>query len=260
MRDTAALLDALGGPAPGRDRGRRPRCRDRWRTRWAPDPGRLRIGLCIQAFNGADVDGRVPGRRRRRRHSAGPAGPRGRGAGRRRPCSSPTCSPGRARCSRCTAAAALDAWSPALGRALGEADVEPHDVAGGRAGAEPLSGAEALPLLARQQELSRQVLAWWADGAPAVRPTVTPATAEPAPPLGALQGGPTSRAAPARSPACSTPPANRLCRCPSAGRPMASRVACSSSPRTAARMSSSASAAQLEADAPWAHRRPPTHA
>ncbi len=86
-------------------------------------------------------------------------------------------------------AAALDEWSAALGRTLGEADVEPATwsaISAGRA----LSGTDVVRALERMQALSREVCAWWAgpdrDGFDLL---LTPTTAEPGPELGAYKRG-----------------------------------------------------------------------
>ncbi len=81
-------------------------------------------------------------------------------------------------------ALALDEWSAALGRELGEDDVEPTTwkaVSTGRA----LSGADVVRALERQEELTRDVRSWW-DGFDLL---LTPTTAEPGPPLGAYKRG-----------------------------------------------------------------------
>ena len=188
VRDTAGLLDAIT------DRGRR--------GPWpAPDlPGPLT----------AEV-GRDPGRLRDRRLPEGVH----RRRRRRGVCAAaattlPTCSTASATSSRrlrptalfepdliagsrtlfsANAAAAVAEWSARLGRTLGEADVEPltwQVVEAGRS----VSGAEVLAVLDRQHELARRALSWWRgpdrDGFDIL---LTPATAEPGPPLGAYKQG-----------------------------------------------------------------------
>ena len=81
-------------------------------------------------------------------------------------------------------AVALDEWSAALGRELGEDDVEPTTwklVSTGRA----LSGADVVRALQRQEELTRDIRSWW-HGFDLL---LTPTTAEPGPPLGAYKQG-----------------------------------------------------------------------
>ncbi len=55
VRDSAALLDAIQGPTPGdpywAERPARP-----YLEEVGADPGRLRIALCLDSFNGVDVD------------------------------------------------------------------------------------------------------------------------------------------------------------------------------------------------------------
>ena len=253
MRDAAALTDALvdgsrTGPWPA------PPLPGPLAGEVGLDPGRLRIGLCIQAFNGADVD---EGCRVAAVDAAARLGRLGHAVEEQAPPAlfEPDLLAGASTLLAVHAAAELEAWSHALGRALGEADVEPttwQAVERGRA----VTAAEVLLLLARQQELSRKVLAWWADGNDVL---LTPATAEPAPPLGAYKAGylPGRASAFTRvvnvtgQPALALPlgwPADGLPRgvqlIAAYGREdVLVRVGC-----------------QLEADAPWAHRRPPTHA
>ncbi len=122
------------------------------------DPGRLRIGCCVDAFNGAEVDEACAA-------AAVDVAARLEALG--------------------DAAAELDAWSRTLARVLGEADVEPATwqlVESGRT----VTGAEVLAPLAPRQEISRRALAWWADGFDLL---LIPTTAEPAPPLGADTSG-----------------------------------------------------------------------
>jgi amidase len=152
VRDTAALLDAIADRAPGGP----------WPAPALPGPlaaevgrppGRLRIGLCIRAFNDADVD---------------------------------------AGCAAAAVGAAklLEQLGAArLGRSLGEDDVEPltwRMVDEGRR----VTGAEVLALLDRQHELAREAATWWVRAAPDGHDILlTPTTAEPAPPLGAYKRG-----------------------------------------------------------------------
>ncbi len=86
-------------------------------------------------------------------------------------------------------AVALDEWSAVLGRELGEDDIEPASwslISRGRS----LTGADVMRALQRQEELTRQIRAWWRgpdrDGFDLL---LTPTTAEPGPPLGAYKQG-----------------------------------------------------------------------
>jgi amidase len=80
--------------------------------------------------------------------------------------------------------AELDAWSAALGRPLGETDVEPTTWSMVVAGRET-SGAALVAAFGRQHELTRQVRAWWRR----FDLLLTPTTAEPPPPLGVYKQG-----------------------------------------------------------------------
>ena len=131
-------------------------------------------------------------------------------------------------------------------------------VAAGRS----LSGTEVLALLGRQQERVRRAAAWWRDagsGAAGFDLLLTPTTAEPGPPLGAYKqayrvgrGGAFTRAFNVTGqPALSLPLG-----WPSDGLPRGVQlVAAHGREDLLIRVGS-----QLEAAAPWAHRRPPTHA
>ena len=101
IRDTAGLLDAitdrgLRGPWPA------PPLPGPLAAEVGRDPGRLRVGVCVKAFTGADVDAgcaaggdRLPPRCWRPSVTTSTRPPR-------RHCSRLTCSPARARCSRPT--------------------------------------------------------------------------------------------------------------------------------------------------------------
>ena len=106
-----------------------------------------------------------------------------------RPCSTPTCSPARARCSRPTPQRCWTTGRPSSDETLGEADVEPltwQIVQAGRA----VTGAEVLRVLDRQHELARRAAAWWrGPGRAGFDILVTPTTADPGPPLGVYKHG-----------------------------------------------------------------------
>jgi amidase len=182
VRDTAALLDAItdrapGGPWPA------PALPGRLTGELGCDPGPLTVGLCVKAFNDADVEDGC-------RRAALDAAELLSGLGHRVDEEAPPelFEPELMAVSRAllaaNAAAALDAWSLCLGRTLGEDDVEPltwRMVQDGRS----VSGAEVLTLLDRQHAIVRRAARWW-DGHDLL---VTPSTAEPAPPLGAYKAG-----------------------------------------------------------------------
>jgi amidase len=187
VRDTAALLDAIvdqapGGPWPA------PALPGPLAAEVGRPPGRLRIGLCVRAFNDADVDAGC---------AAAAAGAAklleelGHDVDEDAPPALfvPDLLAGARALLAANAAAQLDEWSARLGRRLGEEDVEPltwRMVGEGRTA----TGAEVLALLDRQHELARQAAAWWGgperDGHDIL---LTPTTAEPAPPLGAYKQG-----------------------------------------------------------------------
>jgi amidase len=184
MRDAAGLLDAIIDP-PGTGPWPAPALPRPLAAEIGREPGRLRVGLCVDAFSGADVDDACAA-------AAVAAGTLLDGLGHDVAAASPQALfepdllAGARTLLAVHAAAALDAWSGALGRELGAADVEEttwQAVMAGRA----VSGADVLRLLARQQEIARQALAWWEDDGFDV--LLTPTTAEPAPPLGAYKAG-----------------------------------------------------------------------
>jgi amidase len=182
IRDTAALLDAITDRAPGGPWPPPPLAGD-LTAEVGRDPGRLTVGLCVTAFNDADVDDGC-------RRAAVDAAELMAGLGHHVAEDAPPelFEPELLAASRAVlaanAAAELDAWSARLGRALGEDDVEPitwRMVQDGRA----LSGAEVLALLDRQHEIVRRAARWWSER----DLLLTPSTAEPAPPLGAYKAG-----------------------------------------------------------------------
>jgi amidase len=187
MRDTAAALDGLAdtavtGPWPA------PALPGPLVSELRRDPGQLRVGLCLDAFTGAEVDeGCVQAARDAAElletlgHRVEEAWPPA------------LYEPDLLGCATKLASvqgvAALDEWSTALGRDLGEGDVEPATwsaISAGRA----LSGTDVVRALERMQALSRDVCTWWRgpdrDGFDLL---LTPTTAEPGPELGAYKRG-----------------------------------------------------------------------
>jgi amidase len=187
MRDTAAALDGLAdtavtGPWPA------PALPGPLVSELRRDPGQLRVGLCLDAFTGAEVDeGCVQAARDAAElleslgHRVEEAWPES------------LYEPDLLGCATKLASvqgvAALDEWSTALGRDLGEGDVEPATwsaISAGRA----LSGTDVVRALERMQALSRDVCTWWRgpdrDGFDLL---LTPTTAEPGPELGAYKRG-----------------------------------------------------------------------
>jgi amidase len=257
VRDTAGLLDAItdraqSGPWPA------PPLPGPLVAEVGADPGRLRVGLCVRAFNGVDVDG---GCREAATDAARLLEQLGHDVEEDAPAAlfAPDLHLGSRVLLATHAAAEVDAWSARLGRTLGEADVEPLTwdmVQQGRA----VRGAEVLALLDRQHELGSQAARWWRgadrDGYDVL---VTPATAEPGPPLGAYKQGYTPGRAGAFTrvfnvtgqPALSLPLG-----WPADGMPRGVQfVAAYGREDVLVRLGG-----QLEAAVPWADRRPPVSA
>jgi amidase len=189
--DSAALLDAISDRAPGGPWPAPPLAGPLAAEVGRP-PGRLRIGLCVRAFNDAEVDEGC---------SAAAAGAAkllqdlGHDVDEDAPPAlfEPDLLAGARALLAAHAAAQLDAWAARLGRSLGEDDVEPltwRMVSEGRT----VTGAAVLALLDRQHELARAAATWWSgedqDGRAGGHDILlTPTTAEPAPPLGAYKQG-----------------------------------------------------------------------
>jgi amidase len=183
MRDTAALLDAISAPSPAGMWPAPPLPGPLAAEVGAP-PGRLRVGVCVRAFNNAEVDSGCAaaalGAARLLEelgHAVEEAAPAA--------LFEPDLLAGARALLSVHAAAELERWSSRLGRELGEADVEPSTwlaVDSGRR----ISGPDVLLLLTRQQELARAITAWWDE---AFDLLLTPTTAEPGPPLGAYKQG-----------------------------------------------------------------------
>ena len=152
------------------------------------EPGLLRIGLCLGAFTGAEVD---DGCAQAARGAAELLETLGHHVEESWPAAlyEPDLLGCATKLAAVQGAAALDEWSAALGRTLGEADVEPATwsaISAGRA----LSGTDVVRALERMQALSREVCTWWTgpdrDGFDLL---LTPTTAEPGPELGAYKRG-----------------------------------------------------------------------
>jgi amidase len=254
IRDTAGLLDAIT------DHGRR----GPWPAPDLPgplvaevgrDPGRLRVGVCVKAFTGADVDDESAQAARGAAdlldglgdivEEAAPAA-----------LFEPDLIAGSRRLFSANAAAAIAECSARIGRTLTEADVEPLTWQVAEAG-RSVSGAEVLAVLDRQHELARQALTWWrGPDREGFDILLTPATAEPGPPLGAYKRG----YAPGRAGAFTRvfnatgqPALSLPLGWPDDGLPRGVQfVATYGREDVLIRLG-----AQLERAAPWAHRRPP---
>jgi amidase len=240
MRDTAAVVDGLADTPVA----------ERLLDEVGRGPGRLRVGLCTKAFTGVEPDeGCVQAARDVARlledlgHHVDEAWPAA--------LYDPDLLGGATRLAAAQGAVALDEWSAALGRELGEDDVEPTTwklVWTGRG----LTGSDVMRALQRQEELTRDIRSWW-HGFDLL---LTPTTAEPGPPLGAYKRG----FAPGRGSAFTRvfnatgqPALSLPLGWPDDGMPRGVQlVAAHGRDDVLMRVG-----AQLETAAPWFHRRPP---
>ena len=229
MRDTAAVLDGLA---------RRRRFPTFSLDEVGRDPGRLRVGLCIEAVH----------RRRARRGlsrrllatqrvfwKTSAITSRRRGPLRS---TTPTCS------------AAPRDWPPRRAPSRSTSGRPPSAASSARTTSSRrrgqlvshrarLTGTDVVRALQRQAGADSRhpkLVARW------LRPVAHADDRRARPAARRVQAGLQARAAAARSPACSTRPASPRCHSRSAGPTTACRAACSSSPPTAARTCSSASA------------------
>jgi amidase len=257
VRDTAALLDAITdrsrhGPWPA------PPLRGRLATEVGRDPGRLRVGLCVKAFNGAGVD---DGCTAAATEAATLLDGLGHDVDESTPAAlfEPELLAGARLLLAANAAAELHGWEVRLGRTFAERDVEPLTWQMVQAGRD-VSGAEVLAVLDRQHEIARRATTWWrrpgGDGGDGYDILLTPSTAEPGPPLGAYKQGyaPGRAGAFARVFNVTGQPAMSLpLGWPDDGLPRGVQlVAAYGREDVLIRL-----AARLEAAAPWSHRWPP---
>ena len=169
VRDTAAVVSWLSHrspwwPAPGWDELLDPSAPTRL----------LRVGLCLGAFNGADVDPECAAAAVRAAENLA-------ALGHHVEHSAPAVYSADelwdlAKVAMSVAAAAeAAAWEPRIGHALGEADLEPRTWTMVQAG-QAVGAVELYATLERMQELARDAFAWWDD----YDVLVTPTTAAPA--------------------------------------------------------------------------------
>jgi amidase len=252
IRDCAALLDAITertahGPWPPPSLGG-PLADEVGRP-----PGPLRVGVCTRAHNDAEVDEAC---RDAALAAAELLDDLGHAVSEAAPATlfDPRLLAGARTLLAVHAVTELHSWSAALGRELGEADVEPETWAAVVAG-RTVSGAELLALLQRSHELSRQVRSWWDE----FDLLVTPTTAEGPPPLGAYKADyvPGRASAFTRAFNVTGQPALSLpLGWPDDGLPRGVQfVAAYGREDVLVRLG-----AQLEGAAPWAGRRPPIRA
>jgi amidase len=142
------------------------------------DPGRLRVGVWTEAFNGAPVDAESA-------RAASDTGSLLAGMGHRVDDSAPSVfSDGELwdvakTALAITAAAEAAAWAPRIGRPLGEADLEPRTWEMVRAG-QAVTAPEALAVIERMQHFARSAFEWFQN----YDLLVTPTTAGPGTPHG----------------------------------------------------------------------------
>jgi amidase len=261
VRDTAAVLDVIAGPEPGDPYAAPERARP-YAQEVGADPGSLRIGLLTTATNTAVHDDCVA--------AATSAAQLLESLGHRVEASSPAAlaeeafTPSFITMWSSGAAWNLAYWSRRIGRPIVAEDVEPLTWALAGMG-RSYSAADYLSSLEWLQGWSRRVASWWADDGFDL--LLTPTIAEPPTELGAFDS-------PADNPLAGlfraarlvpfTPPFNVTgqpaislpLHWNDAGLPIGVQlVAAYGREDLLVRM-----AAQLEAAAPWAHRRPPTSA
>lgn len=183
VRDTAAILEAVHGAVPGDPYFAPPPLRP-YTQEVGADPGSLRVGVMIEPVVEQEVDSRV-------QQAARDAGDLleelGHGVDEDAP-TIPSGDPGgptdliETFKTRWTAgqAASLDQFSFLLGRQLGPADVEPLTWALAEEGRNRNAG-QYLGALTIHQTMARLISAWFEAGHDLL---LTPATGEPAPPLG----------------------------------------------------------------------------
>ena len=251
MRDTAALLDAIIDASPSGLWPAPPLPRPLAAELGAP-PGRLRVGLCVRAFNGAEVDSGCAA-------AALAAGPLleelGHAVEEAAPAAlfEPDLLAGARTLLGVHAAAELDRWSATLGRPLGEDDVEPLHVAGRRGGRQ-VRGAEVL------RPADPPAASWPAPSRPGGTRPSTCSSHRPRPSQARLLGAYKQGYSPGRASAFTRafnvtgqPALSLPLGWPDDGLPRGVQlVAGYGREDVLVRVG-----AQLEAAAPWAHRRPP---
>ena len=186
VRDTAAILEAVHGPAPG-DPYFAPAPLRPYTEEVGADPGKLRIGLAVDRFGGdVPIDAVVvEGARAAAEMLAGlghevdtdvPVAPEGEPGG---PMDVVEMFMTRWRAGQ---DASIRQFSLILGRQLGPDDVEPLTWALAEAGSKQ-SGGEYLNAVSLHHALTRMFAMWFEDGHDVL---LTPTMGEPPPPLGAF--------------------------------------------------------------------------
>jgi len=262
VRDTAAFLDVVSGPAPGDPYSAAPPARP-FAREVAADPGALRIAVLARPPRDglpiapecealAERTGRLLESLGHRVEHAHPTA-----------LEDPAALASYVGVVACNIARAVAATGERLGRALGPDDVEPLTWALAERG-RAVSAPDFLATLENVHRFGREVAAWWEEGFDLL---LTPTTAQPPPRIGAVSSTPEEplRAFLAAAPyGAFTSPFNQTGQ-PAislplgqseAGLPLGIQlVAATGREDLLLRM-----AAQLEAAEPWAERRPPLHA
>jgi amidase len=192
VRDTAAILDAVHGPAPG-DPYAAPAPERAYVNELGVDPGRLRVGVLATPPGGlldADPDC-IAGAQAAARLLEG--------LGHHLEESHPPALDEPEQIAdfvvRWTAGVDwnLKYWSRAIGHGIGPEDVEPCTWALAQQGRSHTAG-DLFSALERSQAWSRRVAGWWTDEGFDL--LLTPTCAEPPPPLGEFESAPENPAAP----------------------------------------------------------------
>jgi amidase len=181
VRDTAAVLDAVHGPAPGDPYTAPPPARP-YADEVGADPGRLRIGFRTRGTSGGDEShpdcvAAVEGAAKLLEslgHHVEPATVDGLG--------DPRLGAGFPILYAATIGRDVERWSERIGRTIAPSEMEPLNALGVEL-ASGLSAAQYVAALDNLQSWSRGVAAWWADGNDVL---VTPTSSEPPVPLGEL--------------------------------------------------------------------------
>ncbi len=180
VRDTAGVLDAVAGPAPGDPYAAalpdRPFAENLGRA-----PGRLRVGLLAHGPRGVEIDPECATAARRTGEALAALGHE---VVESHPdaLEEPDLVAGVATVIMCHTARALDGWSEKLGETITETDVEPMtwrlaEIARG------MSAPDYLRAIENVHRLGRQMAAWWESGFDLL---LTPTCGEPPPEIGSF--------------------------------------------------------------------------
>ena len=192
VRDTAGILDAIHGPAPGDPYAAPPPARA-YAEEVGADPGRLRIGVTTTPVGGQFES--HPECVAAAESAAKALEELGHGVEASRP--SELDKPEQIENFLVLWNAGVDwnikYWEAAIGREIGAADVEPCTWALAELG-RTITGGELLRAVERMQVATRRIASWWADDGFDL--LLTPTCAEPPPRLGEFESPPDNPAAP----------------------------------------------------------------